>query len=93
MDKEFIDVFKVSSTVGYLCKVSSTDAMRSFCQFSNILLAPLFDLFKPKKKSYTIKKNPQEFLVLYKHHCRPILMFKIKSTNYYREGLRIGYIP
>lgn len=92
MDKEFIDVFKVSSTVGYLCKVSSTDAMWSFCQFSNILLAPLSDLFKPKK-SYTIKKNPQEFLVLYKHHCRPILMFKIKSTNYYREGLRIGYIP
>lgn len=46
-----------------------------------------------KKKSYTIKKNPQEFLVLYKHHCRPILMFKIKSTNYYREGLGIGYIP
>lgn len=93
MDKEFIDVLKVSSTVSYLCKVSSTDAMRSFCQFSNILLAPLSDLFKPKKKSYTIKKNPQEFLVLYKHHCRPILMFKIKSTNYYREGLRIGYIP
>lgn len=49
MDKEFIDVFKVSSTVGYLFKVSSTDAMRSFCQFSNILLAPLSDLFKPKK--------------------------------------------
>lgn len=72
MDKEFIDVFKVSSTVGYLCKVSSTDAMRSFCQSSNILLAPLSDLFEPKKKSYTIKKNPQEFLVLYKHHCRPI---------------------
>lgn len=53
----------------------------------------LYLIYLSQKKSYTIKKNPQEFLVLYKHHCRPILMFKIKSTNYYREGLRIGYIP
>lgn len=53
----------------------------------------LYLIYLSQKKSYTIKKNPQECLVLYKHHCRPILMFKIKSTNYYREGLRIGYIP
>lgn len=54
----------------------------------------LYLIYLSQKKSYTIKKNHQEFLVLiYKHHCRPILMFKIKSTNYYREGLRIGYIP